>query len=101
MIGYRPIPYSTVLGFKYIAAGIRKLVNWRDFFDTYNSAPQAEKIKLLSHAGHGSVISVLLANIPRTRNVSAQAARVTIRRVTGSAALGSDRLHSSSTWHYL
>ena len=35
-------------GFRYIAAGIRKLVNWRDFFDTYNSAPQAEKIKLLS-----------------------------------------------------
>ena len=83
-------------GFRYIAAGIRKLVNWRDFFDTYNSAPQAEKIKLLSHAGHGSV-SVLLANTPRTRNVSAQAVRVTIRRVTGSAALGSDRLQPGTT----
>ena len=85
-----------VKGFKYIAAGLRKLTNWRLFCDMYSSASLADKVKLLSHSGHGSV-TVLSTNTPHTRKASAQAARVTIRRITRAAALGNRQLDQSTS----
>ena len=46
---------------------------------------------MLTHSGHGSV-TALKPNITQTKDVSPQCARVMIRRITGSAALGKDQL---------
>ncbi len=68
-------------GVKHIAAGIRRLSVSRHFLEILKGAPDQVRTKLLTHYGHGNV-SVLLADIPRANNVSAEAARITIRRVT-------------------
>ena len=46
---------------------------------------------LTTHHSYGSV-TALKSNITQTKDVSPQCARVMIRRITGSAALGKDQL---------
>ena len=82
-----PISPGSARGVKHIAASMRRLFDWRRFMDLLGSSPDQVRTKLLTHYGHGSV-SVLLAYIPHAKNVSAEASRVTIRRVTGAPALG-------------
>jgi len=78
-------------GVWHVAAGIRRLPAWRHFLDILEGAPVQVRTKLLTHSGHGSV-SILLANTPHTDNASVEAARVTIRRITGALALGRKQL---------
>ena len=80
-------------GVMHIAAKIRRLVDWRHLMDILATAPDQVRTKLLIHHGHGNV-SVLLADTPPSRNIYAEAARVTIRRILGAAALGNDQLGS-------
>jgi hypothetical protein len=61
-------------GVKHVAAGIRRLTDWRHFLN-------------LTHSGHG-IVSDLHTDTPRASNVSAEAARVTIRRLIRAPALG-------------
>ena len=51
---------------------------------------------MLTHSGHGSV-SALKLDTTQAKAVSPQCARVMIRRITGSAALGKDQLDTSAT----
>ena len=74
-------------GVKHIAAGVRRLSDWRRFLDIMGAAPEHTRAKLLTHFGHGSV-SVLITDTPHAQNVSSEAARVMIRRITGAPALG-------------
>ncbi len=74
-------------GIRHVAAGLRRLQDWRKFLDILSASPTQVRTKLLSHSGHGSV-SVLHSDIHHAGNVSAEAARVTIRRLTGAPALG-------------
>ena len=78
-------------GYKHVAAGHRRLTEWRSFLDIYHTSSPAEQTKMLTHSGHGSV-TALKPNITQTKDVSPQCARVMIRRITGSAALGKDQL---------
>jgi len=57
------------------------------FIDILGTSPDQVRTKLLTHSGHDSV-SVLHTDTPHASNVSAEAARVMIRRVTGAPALG-------------
>ena len=83
-------------GYKYIAAGLRRLAEWRSFMDVHSNSSPSEQTKLLTHSGHGSV-SALKLDTTQAKAVSPQCARVMIRRITGSAALGKDQLDSSAT----
>ncbi len=74
-------------GVKHVVAGIRRLTDWRRFLDILGASPDQVRTKLLTHSGHGSV-SVLHSDTLHANNVSVEAARVTIRRVTGAPALG-------------
>ena len=74
-------------GFRRIAARLLRLAEWRSFLDIYHNPPQSEQTKMLTHAGHGSVTALKL-NTTQAEAVSPQCARVMIRRITGSAALG-------------
>ena len=51
---------------------------------------------MVTHSGHGSV-SALKLDTTQAKAVSPQCARVMIRRITGSAALGKDQLDTSAT----
>jgi len=82
-------------GVKHIAAGIRRLSGWRRFLDILGAAPEHTRAQLLTRVGHDSV-SVLLADKPRAKNVSPEAARVTNRRVTGAPALEHQQCGASS-----
>ena len=82
---------------KHIAAGLRRLAEWRSFLDVHsNSSPSEQQTKMLTHSGHGSV-SALKLDTTQAKAVSPQCARVMIRRITGSAALGKDQLDTSAT----
>ena len=74
-------------GIKHVAALIRRLSDWRLFLDILGASPDHISTKLLTNCDHGNV-SVLYTNTPHANNVSAEAARVTIRRVTEAPALG-------------
>jgi len=50
-------------GIRFIAAKLRKLTEWRHFFDLHQRTPAKDQPKLLTHAGHGSV-TVLLSDKP-------------------------------------
>ena len=63
--------------------------------DILGAAPKHTRAKLLTHFGHGSV-SVLLADTPHAKNVSPEAPRVTIQRVTGAPALGHQQCGASA-----
>ena len=82
-------------GFKQIAAGLRRLAEWRSFLDIYHNSPQSEQTKMLTHSGHGSVTALKL-NTTQAKAVSPQCARVMIRRITGSAALGKEQLDTAA-----
>ena len=82
-----PLSPRCARGVKRIAVGIGRLTDWRHFLDNLKGAPDHVRTKLLTHSSHGSV-SVLLAKIPHAINVSAEAARNTIRRLTEAPALG-------------
>ena len=84
------------MGIEHITTGIRRLHDWRHFLDILDGAPNQVRTKLLTHYGHDSV-SILLADIPHANNVSAEAARITIRRITGAPALGHRQLGRTST----
>jgi hypothetical protein len=43
-------------GIRFIAAKLRKVAEWRHFFDLHQRTPARDQPKLLTHAGHGSVI---------------------------------------------
>ena len=58
--------------------------------------PRSGTHQPLTHSGHGNV-SVLHSDIPHANNVSAEAARVTIRRVTGAQTLGHRQSRPTST----
>ena len=59
-------------GYKSIAAGLRRLAEWRSFLDLIhsNSSP-SEQTKMLTHSGHGSV-SGLKLDITQAKAVSPQ-----------------------------
>ena len=81
-------------GVIHIAAGIRRLSEWRRFLDILGAAPDHTRAKLLTHYGHDNV-SVLLTNTPHAKNASPKVARVTIRRITGAPALGHHQCEAS------
>ena len=56
-------------GIKGLSSVLGHLVHWRKFFDIYNSSPETDKVRLLTHSGHGSV-SYLLSDIPRVAECS-------------------------------
>ena len=94
-----PLTHGSGGGVRHIAMGIRKLFDWRRFLDILGVAPEHTRAKLLTHYGHDSV-SVFLEDTPHANNVSAEAARVTIRRVTGAPpALGHKQCGTSATSH--
>jgi hypothetical protein len=72
---------------RFIATNLRKLTEWRHFFDLHQRTPARDQPKLLTHAGHGSV-TVLQSNIPLEQRASAEIVRTTIRRITGVVSLG-------------
>ena len=74
-------------GIKHVAADLRRLTDWRRFLDILGAFLAQVCSKLLTHSGHGSV-SFLHSDIHHVSNVSAEAACVTIRRVTGAPTLG-------------
>jgi hypothetical protein len=82
-----PLTHGSGGGVRHIAMGIRKLSSWRRFLDILGVAPEHTRAKLLTHSEHDNV-SILLINTPHANNVSAEAARVMIRRVMGAPALG-------------
>ena len=82
-------------GFKQIAAGLCRLAEWRSFLDIYHNSPRSEQTKMLTHSGHGSVTALKL-NTTQAKAVSLQCARVMIRRITGSAALGKEQLDTAA-----
>jgi hypothetical protein len=83
-----PISPGSARGVKHIAVGMRRLSDRRQFLDLLGSSPDQVRIKLLTHSGRGNV-SVLLADTPHAKKyVSTEAARVTIRQVTGVPSLG-------------
>ena len=83
-------------GYKHIAAGLWRLAEWRFFLDVHSNSSPSEQTKMLTHSGHGSV-SALKLDTNQAKAVSPQCARVVIRRITGSAALGKDQLDTSAT----
>jgi hypothetical protein len=70
-------------GIRFIAAKIRKLTEWRYFFDLHKRTTAKEHPKLLTHAWHGSV-TILQSNTPLEQRVSAEIVRTTINRITGA-----------------
>ena len=82
-------------GFKQIAAGLRRLAEWRSFLDIYHNSPQSEQTEMLTHSGHGSVTALKL-NTTQAKAVSPQCVRVMIRRITGSASLGKEQLDTAA-----
>jgi len=82
-----PLMPGSTRGVKGIAAGIKRLFACRRFPDFSGAALEHTSAKPLTHDGHGNVL-VLIADTPHTHNVSSEAARVMIRRITGAPALG-------------
>jgi len=74
-------------GVRFVAAGLRRLQDWRSFTRMHANVPISAQPKLLSHSGHGSV-TVLASDIPLGRRTSTPLARMTIRRICGAPALG-------------
>ena len=71
------------------------MTDLRHFLDILEGTPDQVRTKLLTHSGHDSV-SVLLADIPHANNVLAEAAHITIRRVTEALTLGHHQLGPAS-----
>ena len=68
-------------GYKYIAAGLRRLAEWKSFMaDVHSNSSPYEQTKLLTHSGHGSA-SALKLDTTQANAVSPQCARVMIRRI--------------------
>ena len=78
-------------GVRYVAEGLRKLTEWRVFFNLLFDVPPLTRSKILTHSGHGNV-STLHSNIPLGRAASTTTARSTIRRITCAPCLGRLRL---------
>ena len=74
---------------------MRKLTEWRYFFDLHQRKPARDKPKLLTHASHGSV-TVLQSDTPLGQRVSAEIAKTTIRRITGAKSLGRHNLANNT-----
>ncbi len=69
----------------FVASTIKRLTNWRAYFELLSSAPLFIKSKILTHSGHGSV-SILISDIPHDRAIFASTAKATIRQITGRRA---------------
>jgi hypothetical protein len=53
-------------GVRFVAAGLRKLSEWRAFFHLHNNVPSSTKPKLLTYFGHANVL-ILHFDIPAGR----------------------------------
>ena len=78
---------TTPKGIRFFAAGLRKLTEWRHFFDLHQRTQARDQPKLLTHAGHKSV-TILQSDIPLGQRVSTEVEQVTIKRITGAKSLG-------------
>ena len=74
-------------GIRFIAAKLRKLTEWRHFFQVHQRTAARDQPKLLAHARHGSV-TVLHSDTPLGQRASVEVARTTIKRITGAVSLG-------------
>ena len=79
-----------------MAAGLRRLVNWRAFLTVLSSAPSSAQPKLLSDNDPDSV-SILISDTPHGRSASSLLARTTIRRITSAPTLGNLPRHLRSS----
>jgi hypothetical protein len=70
-------------GVRYIAARVRKMMDWRKKITLHSRTLARDQLKLLTHDGHGSV-TLLQTDIPIGQHTSAEIARMTIRRITGA-----------------
>ena len=91
----RPLPLRQASAIK-LSHRISHLVSWRSFFDLYSSAPCAERIRLLSHSGRGSV-AFLTADTPRGYEAHPEIHRASVRRAVGLATLGSTSLSTADS----
>ena len=78
---------TTPKGIRFIAAKLRKLTEWRNFFDLHQRTPTRDQSKLLTHAGHGSV-TVLQSDTPLGHRASSEINRTTIILITCAQSLG-------------
>ena len=76
--GYRKLSYSIS----------SLLVDWGKFMVIFESGDSVTRTRLLTHSGHGGVTS-LTSDISCVHAASAETVRVTLRRLSGSKALGS------------
>jgi len=83
-------------GIRFIAAKLRKLTEWRHFFDLHQRISARDQPKMLIHAGHGSGI-VLHSDIPLGQRASAEIARTIITRITCDVSLG---MHRQNALHH-
>ena len=79
----KPGGYSRKLSYS-----ISSLVDWGKFMVIFESADSVTRTRLLTHSGHGGVTS-LTSDISCVHAASAETVRVTLRRISGSKALGS------------
>ena len=63
------------------------LVDWEAFMVIFESADSVTRARLLTHSGHGGVTS-LTSDISCVQNASAESVILTLRRISGSRALG-------------
>ena len=83
-------------GIRVIATKLRKLTEWRHFFYLHQRTPVRDQLKLLTHAGHGSV-TFLQSDIPLGQRVLAETIRTIIMCITGAKSLGR---HNLTTLHH-
>ena len=70
-----------------LSRSINSLVDWARFMAIFASADDVTRTRLLTHSGHGGVTS-LTSDISCVHTASAETVRVTLRRISGSKALG-------------
>ena len=78
---------AALKGVQFLAAGLRKLVEWRAFLNFHNEPPPFTQPKILTHSGHNKV-SIMHSDKPHGRAVSSSTARAIIHRITGAPYLG-------------
>jgi len=86
------LPPGSTRGVKHVAAGIRRLSDYRRFLDILGASPDQVRTKLLTHSGHGRV-SVLHTNTPmptmcRRRQRASRSAELPERRPLGTSSAG-------------
>ena len=74
-------------GYGKLSRSINSLVDWARFMAIFASADDVTRTRLLTHSGHGGVTS-LTSDISCVHTASAETVRVTLRRISGSKALG-------------